>query len=132
MTVGQWIVIVGAIPAIAYGVLNVVTPATTIRWQKRATERASEGDPRKALASVSPTCLASAVRKIQQAIVLSVGASGYSAAPRSWRLPSWPLPFGGQSADRSQRAVAVTRLAASAAFLVVTLAAPLRRGLLRI
>ena len=41
-----WIVLLAFVPLFGYGVLNVVTPRTTVAWQVRSTARHSEGDPR--------------------------------------------------------------------------------------
>jgi hypothetical protein len=35
-----WIPIVLAVPLALYGLLNLASPATTIRWQRRSTDRA--------------------------------------------------------------------------------------------
>ena len=40
----RWFVIVGMLALAAYGLLNVLAPATTIGWQNRATARRSRGD----------------------------------------------------------------------------------------
>ncbi len=41
-----WIVLLASVPLFGYGLLNVVTPRTTLAWQVRATARHREGDPR--------------------------------------------------------------------------------------
>ena len=44
-----WIVLLAFVPLFGYGLLNVVTPRTTLAWQVRATARRSQGDPRAAV-----------------------------------------------------------------------------------
>jgi hypothetical protein len=39
----RWFVIVGMLAWAAYGLLNIFMPATTIRWQNRATARRTRG-----------------------------------------------------------------------------------------
>src|SRR3954469_19975290 len=41
-----WIVLLSVVPLFGFGLLNVVTPRTTLAWQVRSTARHSEGDPR--------------------------------------------------------------------------------------
>ena len=48
----QWVLLVGALPALGFGVLNVIAPALTTKWQVSATGRRVEGDSRKAFGSV--------------------------------------------------------------------------------
>jgi hypothetical protein len=42
----MWFVVLAFLPLLAYGVLNVVTPRTTLAWQIRSTARHSDGDLR--------------------------------------------------------------------------------------
>jgi hypothetical protein len=42
----MWFVVLMFLPLFGYGVLNVVTPRTTLSWQIRSTARHSDGDPR--------------------------------------------------------------------------------------
>jgi hypothetical protein len=41
-----WIALLAFVPLFGYGLLNIVTPRTTLAWQVRSTARRSEGDPR--------------------------------------------------------------------------------------
>jgi hypothetical protein len=45
----SWVALIVSLPAFGYGLLNVVTPRTTVAWQVTATARARERDPRKAV-----------------------------------------------------------------------------------
>jgi hypothetical protein len=47
VTLASWILIAGFGVLGAYGLLNLVTPTTTIRWQNRATARHRDDDPRR-------------------------------------------------------------------------------------
>jgi len=42
----RWVILVALVPALAYGLLNLVTPRTTIAWQRRSTARHAKDDPR--------------------------------------------------------------------------------------
>ena len=42
----MWIVLLAFVPLFGYGLLNVVTPRTTLAWQVRSSARHGEGDPR--------------------------------------------------------------------------------------
>jgi hypothetical protein len=42
----MWIVVLIFLPLLAYGLLNVFTPRTTLAWQIRSTARRTERDPR--------------------------------------------------------------------------------------
>jgi hypothetical protein len=42
----RWLVTIASLPLFAYGVLNLVAPALTTRWQRRSTAKHSAGDPR--------------------------------------------------------------------------------------
>jgi hypothetical protein len=44
-----WKVLLAFVPLFGYGLLNVVTPRTTLAWQVRSTARRSDGDPRAAV-----------------------------------------------------------------------------------
>lgn len=41
-----WLLVLAACPLLAYGVLNIVKPSVTMRWQAAATLRRTDGDPR--------------------------------------------------------------------------------------
>lgn len=41
MSGASWIFVVGAAALGLFGLLNIITPATTIRWQRRSTDRSA-------------------------------------------------------------------------------------------
>jgi hypothetical protein len=45
----QWFLVAGFAALFGYGVLNVVSPRTTTRWQIKSTARHAPGDPRRAV-----------------------------------------------------------------------------------
>ena len=47
----RWVILAVFVPAIAYGLLNLLTPRTTIAWQRRSTARHPQDDPRRRVGS---------------------------------------------------------------------------------
>jgi hypothetical protein len=47
----RWVILVALLPAVAYGLLNLLTPRTTIAWQRRSTARHEKDDPRSRVGS---------------------------------------------------------------------------------